>query len=102
MSVEYPYKITLHRDVVMTLRRDEVTIVNGKHKIEAADAFERLFWELSNSHLNKIKGNLAKGKIFDDKDSVLTHKFVQMINKILTQRKFMQDNQSFRDALIPE
>lgn len=100
MPVEYPYKITHRGEVVMTLRSDEITEANGREQIEISDSFERLLWELSNNNLNKLKNDLVKGKFFAE--SKMTHDFINMINKVLVQKKFMQDHQSFRDALIPE
>ncbi|MNW63319.1 hypothetical protein D3C74_415200 [compost metagenome] len=100
MPIEYPYRITHQGAVVMTLRSDEITEVNGREPIEISDSFERLLWEFSSNNLDKLNGDLVKGKFFVE--SKMTYDFINIINKDLTQRKFMQDNQSFRDALIPE
>lgn len=100
MPIEYSYRITRQGEVVMTLRSDEITEVNGREQIEISDSFERLLWKFSSNNLDKLKGDLVKGKFFAE--SKMTYDFINITNKVLAQRKFMQDNQSFRDALIPE
>lgn len=98
--MKYPVKLTHNGKVVLSLRKDEVTFQNEEPVYEIADATERMFWELSNNKLNKLKSDLKNGKIIDD--TRFAFDFIQMVEKILAQRKFIQDNQSFRNALIPE
>ncbi|ALS09948.1 hypothetical protein ABE82_26400 (plasmid) [Paenibacillus peoriae] len=98
--MDYPIQLTYNGETVMTLRSDEVTNRGKKIALDLTDAFERKFWELSNYHLYSIKSDLKDGKIIDNPS--IARSFIHMIDKIIVQRKFMQDNQSFRNALIPE
>lgn len=96
---KYPYKITKSGEEIMTLREDEVESIKGHLVLEVGDAFERLLWERSNAELHDIKTDILSvpgkpnhGQLF----------LCKTIDKILDQRKFMIDNQAFRNALMPE
>ncbi|MDN4106123.1 hypothetical protein [Paenibacillus polymyxa] len=67
--------------VVDELRSDEITEVNGREQTVISDSFERLLWEFSSNNLDKLKGDLVKGKFFAE--SKMTYDFINIINKIL-------------------
>lgn len=93
MKMDYPFRLMAEREPILTLRINEV---DGKN-IEIADAIERKFWDLSNTEFHEIKKELgtlsANPAYFGIKQS---------IDKILAQRISLQNNQAFREALIPE
>lgn len=93
--MKYPYRFIQDGNVLLTLRNDEVYEDEaGITHMELGDAFERLFWEMSNAQLEDLKVN---GKKLGFPSSL-----VNSVDRILSQRKFMQDNQSFRMALSPK
>lgn len=101
--MEYPIRITKGTISLFTLRRDEVKFDNnGRLKtIEISDAFERMLWDLSSSQLDRLRNEVLKNGIAGQDNQFFAEIFMQ-INKVISQRKFMQDNQALRSALIPE
>lgn len=91
--MEYPFSLVADGQPILTLRIDEV---KGKN-IEVADAIERKFWDLSNMELHEVKKELSALSA-----NRVYYGMSQSIDKILAQRTFLQNNQAFRDALIPE
>lgn len=95
--MEYPIKITDKGESLLTLRQDEVRQSSLGTLIEIADALERKFWEMSNNELYEVKNDVNKFK-----SKKLRLNLIYTVDKILAQRKFLQDNQALRNALIPE
>lgn len=96
---KYPCKLTVDEKPFLSLRSDEVFVKEGTITgFDIGDALERFFWELSNNSLIRIKEDIMS----NSKSKGALNLVAQSISKILSQRKFIQDNEAFRNALIPE
>lgn len=98
MNDKYPILLMMDGNPIFKLRKDEVYFESGKQVHQIGDACERLFWEKSNAELIKLKDTLKANESVLEPLGSLT----RIIEKILAQRKFIQDNEAFRNALIPE
>lgn len=96
-KVTYPISIKKDGEIVMSLREDEVYYENGVLVYEVGDAFERKFWEMSDDELRWIHEDICKNA----KPSRGLLVLAKTIEKILEQRRFIRDNQEFRNALLP-
>lgn len=98
---KYPLKITYQGKPFLSLRPDEIHFdKDGRIKsLDIWDAHERWYWECSNESLKEMREVLLEKPL--GKNSPLWC-LINSIDKVLAQRKFMQDNKSLRDALIPE
>lgn len=98
VNTKYPITLSLDGEPFLKLRKEEVYLIGDQKVIEMGDAYERFFWERSNCELERIKEGLRSAGPTKGALDVLIHS----IDRIITQRKFLQDNQEFRKALIPE
>lgn len=98
---KYPLKLTYQGKPWLALRPDEFsTDKDGSiNSLDIWDAHERWYWELSNETLLRMREEFLK-ETLPKKSPIWC--LVNSIDKVLAQRKFMQDNESFRNALIPE
>lgn len=78
--------------------RDCIMYGGELKSFDIADAVEKRFWEMSYDDLERAKKGYES--CFANKPKI-RWSLVSRINKVVSQRKFIQNNRSLRESLLP-